>query len=134
MRVYLTHCSKEKEPKLEGTEIAVTPDKLYTNFGIQKFMRRCLAKNVSWAILSDLYGVYLSGESHVWYEKHPNTVTPQEEKTIIEDFNNKLASYDEIYFFIRSESFHPFYQRILRKTLLADKVKTFKNIECIEEA
>jgi hypothetical protein len=134
MRVYLTHCSKEKEPNLKGTDIAVTPDKLYTNSGIQQFMERCQEKNVSWAVLSDLYGVYLSSECHIWYEKHPDTVTPQEEEIVIEDFNNKLDSYDEIYFFVRPESFHPFYERILKKTVLADKIKTFENMECIEEA
>jgi hypothetical protein len=134
MRVYLTHCSKEKEPNLKGTDIAVTPDKLYANSGIQQFMERCQEKNVSWAVLSDLYGVYLSNEYHIWYEKHPDTVTPQEEEIVIEDFNNKLDSYDEIYFFVRPESFHPFYERILKKTVLADKVKIFENIECIEEA
>ncbi|MDX2270822.1 MAG: hypothetical protein NW237_02595 [Cyanobacteriota bacterium] len=132
MRVYLTHCSKEKEPNLKGTDIAVTPDKLYTNSGIRQFMERCQEKNVSWAVLSDQYGVYFSNECHVWYEKHPDTVTPQEEELVIEDFNNKLNSYDEIYFFVRSESFHPFYGRVLQKTVLAGKVKTFESIECIE--
>ncbi|HEY9907306.1 MAG TPA: hypothetical protein V6D18_06820 [Thermosynechococcaceae cyanobacterium] len=134
MRVYLTHCSKEKELSLKGTDIAVTPDKLYTNSGIQQFMEKCQEENVSWAVLSDLYGVYLSDEAHVWYEKHPDTVTPQEEEIVIEDFNNKLNSYDEIYFFIRPESFHPFYERILKKTVLAGRVKTFENIESIEKA
>ncbi|MEM1309088.1 MAG: hypothetical protein AAF892_08380 [Cyanobacteria bacterium P01_D01_bin.71] len=134
MRIYLTHCSKEKEFTLKGTEVAVTPDKLYTNLGIQQFMERCKAKNVSWAILSDLYGIYLPNERHVWYEKHPDTVTSQEEKAIIQDFDVKLNSYDEIYFFVRLESFHPFYERVLKKTLLANKVKTFQDIECIESA
>jgi len=132
--LYLTHCSKEKEPTLKGTDIAVTPDKLYTNSGIQKFMERCQEKNVSWAVLSDRYGVYLSSDCHVWYEKHPDTVTPQEEEIIIEDFNTKLDSYDEIYFIVRPESFHPFYERILKKTMFVGKVKTFENIDCIEEA
>jgi hypothetical protein len=134
MRVYLTHCSKEKEPNLKGTNVAVTPDKLYTNSGIQQFMERCQEKKVSWAVLSDLYGVYLSNECHIWYEKHPDTVTPQEEEAVIQDFNNKLDSYDEIYFFVRPESFHPFYERVLKKTLLADKVKIFQDVEFIEEA
>lgn len=132
MRVYLTHCSKEKEPSLKGTDIAVTPDKLYINSGIQQFMQKCQEKNVNWAVLSDLYGVYLSNECHAWYEKHPDTVTPQQEEIVIEDFNNKLDSYDEIYFFVRPESFHPFYERILKKTVLAGKVKTFEKLECIE--
>jgi hypothetical protein len=134
MRVYLTHCSKEKEPNLQGTDIAVTPDKLYTNSGIQQFMERCQEKKVSWAVLSDLYGVYLSNECHTWYEKHPDTVTPQEEEAVIQDFNSKLDSYDEIYFLVRPESFHPFYERVLKKTVLADKVKIFQDVEWIEAA
>lgn len=134
MRVYLTHCSKEKEPNLEGTDIAVTPDKLYTNPNIQQFMERCQDKNVSWGVLSDLYGVYLSNECHVWYEKHPDPVTPQEEENVVQDFDNKLSLYDEIYFFVRPESFHPFYERVLKKTMLANKVKTFQDIEYIERA
>ncbi len=134
MRMYLTHCSKEKEPTLQGTGIAVTPDKLYTNYDIQKFMKKCQEMNVCWAVLSDLYGVYLSDDRHVWYEKSPDTVTPQEEESIIDDFNNKLDSYDEIYFFVRPESFHPFYERILKKSALADKVKLFDNIKEVVEA
>ncbi|MBI4781943.1 MAG: hypothetical protein HY785_11590 [Oscillatoriophycideae cyanobacterium NC_groundwater_1537_Pr4_S-0.65um_50_18] len=133
MRVYLTHCSKEKEPNLQGTDIAVTPDQLYIDSEIQKFMERCQQKNVSWAILSDLYGVYLSSECRIWYEKHPDTVTPQEEEIVIQDFNRKLDSYDEIFFFVRPESFHPFYERVLKKTVLADKVKIFEDVEWIEE-
>lgn len=132
MRVYLTHCSKEKEPNLKGTDITVTPDKLYTSAGIQQFMKRCQEQNVIWGVLSDLYGVYLSNERHVWYEKHPDTVTLQKKGIIVQDFNIKLSSYDEIFFFIRMESFHPFYERVLKETVLADKVKTFQNIEFIE--
>jgi len=132
MRVYLTHCSKEKEPNLKGTDITVTPDKLYTSAGIQQFMKRCQEQNVIWGVLSDLYGVYLSNERHVWYEKHPDTVTLQKKRIIVQDFNIKLSSYDEIFFFIRMESFHPFYERVLKETVLTDKVKTFQNIEFIE--
>ena len=95
MRVYLTHCSKEKEPNLKGTDITVTPDKLYTSAGIQQFMKRCQEQNVIWGVLSDLYGVYLSNERHVWYEKHPDTVTLQEKGIIVQDFNIKLSSYDQ---------------------------------------
>ncbi len=69
MRIYLTHCSKEKEPSLEGTDIAVMPDRLYTNPAIQRFMQRCREKQVHWGIISDLYGVYLSNECRIWYEK-----------------------------------------------------------------
>ena len=132
MRFYLTHCSKEKEPYLEETGIAVTPDKLYINPDIQQFMERCKEKKVRWGVLSDLYGVYLSDEFHVWYEKHPDTVTQQEEDEIVKDFDSKLVFYNEILFCVRPDSFHPFYERVLKRTLLAPNVKTFQSIERIE--
>lgn len=132
MRLYLTHCSKEKEPKLKGTQIAVTPDQLYTDVGIQQFMKRCQISNVHWAILSDLYGIYFFNEHHIWYEKPPDTVTPEEEAVLIENFNCKLSNYDEIYFFVRIGSFHPFYTRVLQKTVLANRVTFFQTIELIQ--
>ena len=132
MRFYLTHCSKAKDPTLKGTDIAVTPDKLYTDPEIQVFIKKCQEKNVSWGILSDLYGVYLPNERHVWYEKHPDTVTPEEEEGVIKDFNKKLNSYDEIFFYVRPESFHPFYKRVLDKTVLADIVQILQTIESIQ--
>ncbi len=132
MRIYLTHCSKEKDSSLKRTRIAATPNKLYTNPDIQRFMAKCQQKSVSWGILSDLYGVYLPHEHHVWYEKPPDTVTPQEAERIIQDFNHKLCSYDEIFFFIRPESFHSFYDWVLKQTKLTDRVRTFQDIDCIE--
>ncbi|MBD3883359.1 hypothetical protein IFO70_16450 [Phormidium tenue FACHB-886] len=71
MRVYLTHCSAEKDLSLNESGKIATPDQLYTEHRIQQFMARCKDKNVSWAILSDLYGVYLSSDQHGWYEKYP---------------------------------------------------------------
>lgn len=132
MRIYLTHCSKEKEPTLKDTDIAVTPDKLYTSSSIQRFMQKCREESVSWGILSDLYGVYLSTEVHTWYEKHPDTVTREEERNVIADFDGKLHLYDEIFFYIRPKSFHPSYERVLKKALLADRVKIFRHISNIK--
>ena len=132
MHIYLTHCSKEKDVHLKGTDIAVTPDKLYTNPGIQRFMQRCQEKQVNWGVISDLYGVYLFKEYRIWYEKHPDTVTLEEESSIVIDFNDKLKSYNEILFLIRPEPFHPFYGRVLRKTNLADRVRIFRDINCIK--
>lgn len=132
MRVYLTHCSAEKDPQLKDTGVTVTPDRLYTNPQTQQFMERCKQRNVRWAILSDRYGIYQSSDCHAWYEKHPDTVTPQEEDAIIQDFNRKLDCYDEIYFFVTAESFHPFYERILKKTILAARIQSFQDINGIE--
>lgn len=131
MRIYLTHCSKVKEATLEGTNIAVTPDKLYTGLGIQQFMNKCKKEGVNWGILSDLYGIYLSHDCQIWYDKHPDTVTPDEEALVIQDFDQTLNRYDEIYFCVRPKTFHPFYARVLNKTALADKVRLFQNIDDI---
>ncbi len=109
-----------------------TPDQLYTETGIQQFMSRCKAVGVNWAVLSDLYGVFQSDEQYEWYEKHPDTVLPDEEEIIIQEFDRKLNQYDEILFYIRPESFHPFYARVLKRTMLADRVQTFENLELIK--
>jgi hypothetical protein len=132
MHIYLTHCCKDKADYLRETGEAVTPDELYVEPEIQEFMARCKEKAVHWAILSDLYGVYFANEKHRWYEKHPDTVTPQEEEMVIQEFNHKLSPYDEIFFFVRTESFHPFYGRVLKRTVLANQVKIFQDLGCIE--
>jgi hypothetical protein len=132
MRIYLTHCSAEKDAQLQDTGVTVTPDRLYTNPQVQRFMERCKEKNVQWAILSDRYGVYQSNDCNAWYEKHPDTVTPQEENAIIQDFNRKLDLYNEIHFLVRADSFHPFYARVLKKTILAERIQSFQDINSIE--
>jgi hypothetical protein len=114
-RVYLTHCSAEKDPELKDSGKSATPDALYTNLGIQRFMTKCKEKGVIWGVFSDLYGVFEANERQVWYEKHPDTVVQQEEDNIIQDFDRKLSDYDEIWFYIRPESFHSFYARVLKR-------------------
>jgi len=131
MRIYLTHCSAEKDPQLKDTGVLVTPDRLYTHPQIQQFMERCKQNHVPWAILSDRYGIYQAHDRHGWYEKHPDTVTPEEEATIVQAFDRTLNGYDEIYFLVRAQSFHPFYARILQKTRLADRIQCFESIDCI---
>lgn len=132
MRIYLTHCSKEKslEAKESGEEL--TPDRLYTDPGIQQFMERCKATGVRWAILSDRYGIFLPEERHTCYEKAPASVTPEEEMTIIQGFDKLLSGYDEIWFYIRPDTFHPFYERVLINSQLAGRVQRFENLDQIE--
>lgn len=130
-RIYVTHCSAEKDPLLQGTGQQVTPDRLYTATSIQAFMARCQEKQVDWAILSDLYGVWLSQIEHMWYEKHPDTVTEPEFHAIVEDFNQTLQPYDQIYFYVCPQRFHPFYQRVLQTTALKDRVHQFTSLEAI---
>lgn len=131
MKIYLTHCSAEKDNTFRGTTVATTPDKLYTNPELQAFVQRCQSKGAAWAILSDRYGVWLPDIPHEWYEKHPATVTQQESQQIVEQFDRTLEPYDEIYFFVRPETFHPFYQKVLVETALATRVRQFSNLQAI---
>lgn len=131
--VYLTHCSAEKDPALKASRRPVTPDELYTDAQIQQFIMKCKSTGVSWAVLSDLYGVYWSHERREWYEKHPDSVTPQEETRIIQDFDCQLGEYAEIWFYMRPESFHPFYARVLKRSRLANRVQMFRDTELVRK-
>lgn len=129
MRIYLTHCSAEKNDALQVSGAKVTPERLYTATAIQAFMGRCKEKGVDWAILSDLYGVWFPDVEHKWYEKHPDTVTDQEFDENLQGFDQKLKTYDEIWFYVRTETFHPFYQKVLTNTVLKDKVRQFTDLK-----
>ena len=91
-------------------------------------MGKCREKRVSWAILSDLYGVWFPHVDHEWYEKDPNTVTEQEFANLVSDFDQKLREYDEIWFYYNPGRFHPVYDRLLRRTRLRDRVRRFTHI------
>jgi hypothetical protein len=132
MRIYLTHCSKDKSPDARVNGLPVTPDILYTEAGIQEFMMICKRVGVNWAILSDNYGVFLPGERHVYYEKPPSAVTPEEELVIIHQFEQKLSGFDEIWFFVRIETFHPFYERVLTSSSLHNRITFFKDLNLIK--
>jgi hypothetical protein len=72
---------------------------LYTATTILRFIARCAAETVPWAIFSDLYGIWFPEERHVWYEKAPNAVTDAEFKGLLADFDAKLTAFDEIWFY-----------------------------------
>jgi len=128
MRIYLTHCSKEKSATAKASGLPLPPDELYTEDGIQVFMNACKSRGADWAILSDNYGVFFPNEKHAYYEKPPASITPEEEAVIIAQFNERLAGYDEIWFYVRPATFHPFYERVLKASALADRVRLFEKI------
>jgi len=127
MRIYITHCSGEKDDSLKGTGRNVTPDELYISKRIKGFMDRCKKGRVNWAIFSDLYGVWLPENKHEWYDKHPDTVTEEEFKALLKDFDKKLQKYDEIYFYHNPRFFHRLYRRIVNESILKDKIKLFSS-------
>ena len=87
MRIYLTHCSKDKSPQAKASGEKLPPDLLYTDAGLQQFIATCKSAGVDWAILSDHYGVFSPGETHAYYEKSPASVTPEEETALCNQFD-----------------------------------------------
>ncbi len=128
MRIYLTHCSKDKSPQAKASGEKLPPDLLYTDAGLQQFITICKSTGVDWAILSDHYGVFSPGETHAYYEKPPASVTPEEETILIDQFTQRLEVYDEIWFYVRPATFHPLYQRILMRSALAERVHLFSDL------
>jgi hypothetical protein len=128
MRVYLTPCCAQKDPALQGSGKAVTPDKLYMATPTRQFMETCMRCNVSWAIFSDLYGVWFSQVTHEWYEKNPDTLTEAEYETLRKNFDEQLSIFSDIRFYHQPGQLHPFHHRLLRETTLAEKVSLFTHL------
>jgi len=132
MRIYITHCSAKKDNSLKDTCKKVTPDKLYTSTRVQRFIKRCKKKKARWAIFSDKYGVWFPYERHEWYDKHPSSVSEEEFKRLVQDFEEKLNDYDEIYFYYNPSRFHPLYKRLLKEVKVKDKITLFSHIDEIK--
>jgi len=129
MRIFITHCSGKKDNSLKNTGKKATPEKLYLAAPLQRFVNRCKDKKVSWAILSDLHGIWFPDVEHEWYDKPPNTVTEQEFKNLVNDFNQKLHNLDEIWFYYNPGRFHPVYKRLVEETKFKNKIKMFTHIK-----
>lgn len=131
MKIYITHCSAKKDDNLRNTGEAVTPDRLYTSPRIQRFIQRCRERNVCWAIFSDKYGVWFPDEIHLWYDKHPNQVTEEEFQNLLNNFNQRLQEYDEIWFYYHPARFHKLYRKLIKKTKLRKRITLFTHINKI---
>lgn len=137
-RIYVTHCSAKKDDSLKCTNKKVPPDKLYTSPRIKGFIRICKEKKVTWAIFSDLYGVWFPDIRHQWYEKDPDTIVkngkvidPVEFTRLVNDFNKKLLNYDEIWFYRHPyhKRVHCLYRMLLQETTLKEKIKLIGSIK-----
>ena len=92
-------------------------------------MDKCKDAKVNWAIFSHNYGIWFSKDFHDWYEKNPNTITDDEFKKMVRDFDEKLHGFDEIWFYYNLGRFHSLYKRLLDETTLKNKIKTFTHLE-----
>ena len=134
MKIYLTHCSAKKDARLRTSGVSVTPDKLYTATQTQRFMERCKARRVEWAIFSDRYGIWFPHVVHGWYEKDPATVTEAEFRALVRNFDQSLSKYHEILFYRHPGRFHPMYRRLLNETRLGGKLSLFSHLSEIRES
>jgi hypothetical protein len=125
MRIYLTHCSAKKDDTFCRSTEKVAPDKLYLATPTKRFMIQCKKRGVRWAIFSDKYGVWFPEEKHEWYDKDPDTVSDQEFNKLVRDFEEKLANFDEIWFYYNPGRFHPLYKRLLNEVSLKGKITLF---------
>ena len=114
-RIYITHCSRDKDPEYEVSGLKTTPDLLYTSPGLQRFIKYCNEHHHYWAIFSDRYGVVFRYERIKWYNKPPATVTPEEFEKLVESFTTRLARYDEIHFHHRPGETHPVFERVVER-------------------
>ncbi|PCH65568.1 MAG: hypothetical protein COC01_09540 [Bacteroidetes bacterium] len=128
MRIYLTHCTGIKDNKLKETGIEVTPDHLYTSIPIQKFIEKCMIKKVNWAIFSDHYGVWFPTIKHKWYDKPPDDVSDNEFKNLLNNFDQNLKEYNEIWFYNNPAWMHALYKKLLKKSRLNGKIKEFTHL------
>ena len=112
-KIYLTHCSREKDASLEKSGAIATPDRLYTSPSLQRFIRYCKENGLDWAIFSDKYGVVFPQETIAWYSKPPSEVTEEEFAGLLESLITRLSGYDEIWFLQREGETHPLFQRIV---------------------
>jgi hypothetical protein len=91
-------------------------------------MQVCKEQSVTWAILSDEFGVWFSDVEHEWYEKDPNSIQEEEFIQLLHDFDTKPERFDEIWFYYNPGRFHPIYARLLEKTKLRDRIKRFSHV------
>jgi hypothetical protein len=115
--IFFTFCSKHKDDSLKGTGRQVTPNRLYLGKNrIEPFMSKCMTQKVEWAIFSDKYGLWYSGEMHAWYEKPPYEVSEREQAALFHSTLERLRgrSYDRVYFYAAKNFFrvHRLYREL----------------------
>lgn len=128
MKIYLTPCCKEKSETARIHNLPLPPEEMYIEPDIQEFFRVCQAKQLTFGVLSDRYGAWVSPEKKHWYQKPPDAVTPQEEQALIRQFDERLQEFDEIIFYIRQEPLHRFYAAVLTQSRLADRIRRITSL------
>jgi hypothetical protein len=120
--IYVTHCSAKKEPSLARYRPGGPCRRVIYRNANQRFMKRCRAIGVEWAIFSDCYGVWFPEVVHPWYEKDPASVTEQEFSRLLKDFDDKLERYERVLFYCNPGRFHSLYKRLIENAKRRDRI------------
>jgi hypothetical protein len=65
---------------------------------------------------------------HKWYEKDPNTVSKVEFLALVRDFDDKLVSYSDIFFYHNPGRFHRLYCCLLNRSVLGGRIKRITHL------
>uniref|UniRef100_A0A6M3IJ24 Uncharacterized protein n=1 Tax=viral metagenome TaxID=1070528 RepID=A0A6M3IJ24_9ZZZZ len=82
-----SRCSKTKGGTQQGK-----PKDFYVGCINLKFYSWCEARNISYAILSDKYGLYLQDEVKDWYDVHPSSLQDEDFKKLGKLIRDKMKS------------------------------------------
>lgn len=131
MRIYVTHCCARKDDTLRESRKEATPQELYKARPTQRFIQRCVAEGVKWAIFSDLYGVWFPEIKRTWYEKSPDKVTADEFRELLRDFDCVLGQFTQICFYYNPGRFHPLYRKLLEESELRGRITRITHLSDI---
>ncbi len=129
MRIYLTHCTGIKDNLIKETGEKIVPDKFYQSAPIQRFFSRCKTQKVAWAVLSDKHGVWFPDIKHSWYDKHPDSVSIEELDALVENFDDNLNNFTEIWFYNNPSWFHELYKKVLKRSSLKERIRLFSHLK-----
>ena len=88
---------------------------LYRARPTQGFIKRCIERDVNWAIFSDNYGFVFPEDLVQWYEKHPQTVSKSEKKQLFDKAFHILEKYDTTFFYYNPGRIHPLYLELVEE-------------------
>lgn len=106
-KLYLTHCSAKKFKVTEAT----FPEKYYAATYLQRFIERCKKQRVSWAILSDRYGIVYPHNAIQPYDLHPSKAKIEELFVLVMTH----ISVNELVFYHNPNRIHPLYKELLQR-------------------
>ena len=113
-RIRVTSCTALKDDAARQSGEAVAPDVLYVEPRIQRFFAEARAAGEPWAVLSDQWGLLLEEDRAPWYERHPDTVSAEDEAELVRSVEAKLTGYDVIELVPLRSDPHPLYERVIR--------------------